>query len=41
MSNRKVLLVIFAVLILSLAISIKTTQTRGEVNNPDKLVEEF
>ncbi len=41
MRNRKVLLVIFAVLILSLAISIKTTQTRGEINNPDKLVEEF
>lgn len=41
MRNRKVLLVIFAVLILSLAISIKTTQTRGEVNNPDKLIEEF
>jgi len=39
--NRKVLLVIFAVLILSLAISIKTTQTRGEINNPDKLIEEF
>ncbi len=41
MKNRKVLLVIFAVLIFSLSISIKTTQTRGEVNNPDKFVEEF
>jgi hypothetical protein len=28
-------------LILSLVISIKTTQTRGEANNPDKFVEEF
>lgn len=41
MRNRKVLLVIFAVLTLSLAISIKTTQTRGEINNPDKFIEEF
>jgi hypothetical protein len=28
-------------LILSLAVSIKIAQTRGEANNPDKFVEEF